>query len=137
MFSSYSRGSVLGRRKRSASLLSAVHSNRAGECVTLVGPSACEVVPVHPGRSLLKDPPKLDGLFRKQTLPSGAPATDEQVRDVILHGRGITPPFEQSLDAEDLNDLLRLFRFAETAKKEPRLTVGSDRPYEDRASSRL
>lgn len=56
---------------------------------------------------LLKDPPKLDGLFRKQTLPSGAPATDENVRDTILRGKGIMPPFEQNLEAEDVNDLLR------------------------------
>jgi mono/diheme cytochrome c family protein len=56
---------------------------------------------------LIKDPPKLDGLFRKATLPSGAPATDEQVRKTILDGRGIMPPFEQNLDAEDVNGLLR------------------------------
>jgi mono/diheme cytochrome c family protein len=56
---------------------------------------------------LVKDPPKLDGLFRKQALPSGAPATDEQVRKTILDGLGIMPPFEQNLDAEDVNDLLR------------------------------
>jgi mono/diheme cytochrome c family protein len=56
---------------------------------------------------LIKDPPKLDGLFQKQTLPSGAPATDEEVRKTILDGRGIMPPFEQNLDAEDVNELLR------------------------------
>lgn len=56
---------------------------------------------------LIKDPPKLDGLFQKQTLPSGEPATDEQVRKTILDGRGIMPPFEQNLDAEDVNELLR------------------------------
>jgi mono/diheme cytochrome c family protein len=56
---------------------------------------------------LIKDPPKLDGLFAKPTLPSGAPATDDQVRKTILDGLGIMPPFEQNLDAEDVNDLLR------------------------------
>jgi mono/diheme cytochrome c family protein len=56
---------------------------------------------------LIKNPPKLDGLFQKPTLPSGAPATDEQVRKTILGGLGIMPPFEQNLDAEDVNDLLR------------------------------
>jgi mono/diheme cytochrome c family protein len=56
---------------------------------------------------LIKDPPKLDGLFQKQTLPSGAPATDEQVRKTILDGLGIMPPFEQNLDADDVNELLR------------------------------
>src|ERR1700737_4590959 len=29
---------------------------------------------------LLKQPPKLKKLFKKKTLPSGAPATDDQVR---------------------------------------------------------
>jgi mono/diheme cytochrome c family protein len=59
------------------------------------------------GLHLIKNPPKLDGLFQKPTLPSGAPATDEQVRKTILDGLGIMPPFEQNLDAEDVNDLLR------------------------------
>ena len=35
---------------------------------------------------LLKDPPRLDGLFRKQTFPSGATASDEELRNVILDG---------------------------------------------------
>jgi mono/diheme cytochrome c family protein len=55
---------------------------------------------------LLKDPPRLDGLFQKQALPSGAPATDAEVRDVILHGRGIMPPFELSVDNDDLQALM-------------------------------
>jgi mono/diheme cytochrome c family protein len=56
---------------------------------------------------LLKPPPKLQGLFRKKTLPSGAPATDEQVRKTILGGRGIMPPFERTLDQKQLDDLLK------------------------------
>lgn len=56
---------------------------------------------------LIKDPPKLDGLFTKQTLPSGNPATDQEVRDVILHGRGIMPPFEKSLTSEDVDALIQ------------------------------
>ncbi len=55
---------------------------------------------------LLKDPPRLDGLFKKPALPSGAPATDAEVRDVILHGRGIMPPFELSIDNDGLQALL-------------------------------
>src|ERR1700730_513298 len=43
---------------------------------------------------LLKDPPRLDGLFRKQTFPSGAPASDEELRNVILNSRGMMTPFE-------------------------------------------
>jgi len=56
---------------------------------------------------LVKKPPKLIGVFQKPKLPSGAPATDEQVRKTILDGRGIMPPFRQTLDAEQLEDLLK------------------------------
>ena len=56
---------------------------------------------------LLKKPPKLTGLFQKQTLPSGAPATDDQVKKTILEGRGIMPPFKQTLDEQHVNDLLK------------------------------
>ena len=55
---------------------------------------------------LIKDPPKLDGLFTKPKLPSGAPATDQEVRETILHGRGIMPPFEQVVKGTDLDALL-------------------------------
>lgn len=56
---------------------------------------------------LAKKPPKLFGLFQKPTLPSGAPATDDQVRKTILDGRGIMPPFRQTLDDEQVNELLK------------------------------
>jgi len=56
---------------------------------------------------LLKQPPKLKGLFSRKTLPSGAPATDEQVSTTVLAGRGIMPPFERTLDKKQLDDLLK------------------------------
>jgi mono/diheme cytochrome c family protein len=56
---------------------------------------------------LLKQPPKLSGLFHRKTLPSGAPATDGQVRNTILAGRGIMPPFERTLDKKQVDDLLK------------------------------
>ncbi len=56
---------------------------------------------------LLKDPPRLDGLFRKQTFPSGAPATDDELRNVILHGRGIMPPFEGTVNDDDVAALVQ------------------------------
>ena len=56
---------------------------------------------------LLKDPPRLDGLFRKQTFPSGAPATDDELRNVILHGRGIMPPFEGTVSDDDVAALVQ------------------------------
>src|ERR1700740_2675377 len=54
---------------------------------------------------LLKQPPKLRGLSQKKTLPSGAPATDEQVRKTILEGRATMPPFEHTLDEKQIDDL--------------------------------
>jgi mono/diheme cytochrome c family protein len=56
---------------------------------------------------LLKEPPKLKHLFERKNLPSGAPATDEQVRNTILAGHGIMPPFEHTLDKQQLDDLLK------------------------------
>jgi mono/diheme cytochrome c family protein len=55
---------------------------------------------------LIKQPPRLEGLFRNSKLPSGAPATDAEVRKTILGGRGIMPPFKDVLDKEALDDLL-------------------------------
>lgn len=56
---------------------------------------------------LLKEAPKLKGLFDRKTLPSGAPATDDQVRKAIVAGRGIMPPFERTLDKQQVDDLLK------------------------------
>ena len=40
-----------------------------------------------------KVPPDLHGVFRRATLPSGAPATDGEVRRVVLAGKGLMPSF--------------------------------------------
>jgi hypothetical protein len=54
------------------------------------------------------DGPSLRGLFKKPTLPSGAPATDEQVRNVILHGRGrMRPADPQKLQPEGIEPLIQ------------------------------
>lgn len=65
--------------------------------------------PCHDAQSvqLLKQPPKLSGLFRQRALPSGAPTTDEQVRKTILGGRGIMPPFDHALDKQQIDALLK------------------------------
>ena len=55
---------------------------------------------------LIQEPPRLDGLFRKKTFPSGAPATDDELRNVILHGRGTMPPFEGTLSGDDVDGAL-------------------------------
>ncbi len=59
---------------------------------------------------LVKKPPKLDGLFQRRSLPSGAPATEAQVRKTILEGRGIMPPFGPVLSKEDVDDLVAYLR---------------------------
>jgi len=59
----------------------------------------------HP--DLHKQPPKLEGLFQSKTLPSGAPATDAQVRTTIIEGRGTMPAFDQRLSGKDVDDLVR------------------------------
>jgi mono/diheme cytochrome c family protein len=56
---------------------------------------------------LKKQPPKLEGLFHSKTLPSGAPATDEQVRRTIIEGRGTMPAFDGRLSERDVSDLIK------------------------------
>ncbi len=50
--------------------------------------------------------PALLSLYKKPALPSGAPANDERVSATILHGRNLMPALGNSLDPEDLDDLL-------------------------------
>lgn len=50
--------------------------------------------------------PGLQGLFRKRYLPSGAPANDDRVLSVIVHGRAMMPPFGNDLNEQQEQDLL-------------------------------
>lgn len=50
--------------------------------------------------------PGLQGLFKKPYLPSGAPANNDRVLSVIVHGRNMMPPFGNTLDDQQVNDLL-------------------------------
>src|SRR5208282_2192989 len=59
----------------------------------------------HP--DLRKQPPKLEGLFQSKSLPSGAPATDAQVRKTIIEGRRTMPAFDQRLSEGDVYDLVK------------------------------
>ena len=52
-------------------------------------------------------PPRLNGIFAAQRLPSGEPATDDQVRKTIMEGRGIMPAFDQRLTQDDVTDILK------------------------------
>jgi mono/diheme cytochrome c family protein len=53
----------------------------------------------------LHGPPML-GVFKRPTLPSGAPANDERVTATILHGHGLMPALGDRMDQQDLDDLL-------------------------------
>jgi mono/diheme cytochrome c family protein len=52
------------------------------------------------------DAPSLDGLFKGKVLPSGAAATDENVRDKILHGGDIMPGFQDKLTSAQVDALM-------------------------------
>jgi hypothetical protein len=51
-------------------------------------------------------PPDLHGVFRSATLPSGAPATDAEVRRVVLGGKGMMPSFAGRFDDAQMVALL-------------------------------
>ena len=55
---------------------------------------------------LKKVPPNLHGVFSRTALPSGAPATDEQVRHVVLAGKGMMPAFTGRFDDAQMSALL-------------------------------
>ncbi len=55
---------------------------------------------------LKKVPPDLHGVFTHTTLPSGAPATDAEVRHVVLAGRNMMPSFAGRFTDEQMTDLL-------------------------------
>jgi len=50
--------------------------------------------------------PSLKGLYKKQYLPSGLLANDRFVEQAIVQGRKMMPPFGNSLDKPDLDDLI-------------------------------
>jgi len=52
-------------------------------------------------------PPSLKGLFASKSLPSGAPATDDHVKETIIEGRGIMPAFDQRLTKDDVNAIVK------------------------------
>jgi mono/diheme cytochrome c family protein len=50
--------------------------------------------------------PGLEGLFRKPYLPSGMPANDARVTEVILRGRNMMPAMGNTLSDQELEDLM-------------------------------
>jgi mono/diheme cytochrome c family protein len=55
---------------------------------------------------LKKIPPDLHTIFTRPTLPSGAQATDAEVRRVVLVGRGLMPSFAGRFTDEQMAALL-------------------------------
>jgi len=55
---------------------------------------------------LKKAPPSLHSIFRGASLPSGAPATDTNVRRVVLAGKGMMPAFNGRFDETQMGALL-------------------------------
>ena len=60
----------------------------------------------YPNRDSALHGPGLFGLFRRKYLRSGAPANDDRVTNVILHGRGMMPALANSMNDEQLQELL-------------------------------
>ena len=60
----------------------------------------------NPPRYLLTRPPKLDKMFAAKTLPSGAAATDEEVRRTIVEGLRTMPAFKGRLREDEIRDLI-------------------------------
>ena len=50
--------------------------------------------------------PSLKHVYKKQYLPSGAPANDDRVTDVVRFGRSKMPGFGQVLSQKQVDDLL-------------------------------
>jgi mono/diheme cytochrome c family protein len=50
--------------------------------------------------------PGLQALYKQKYMRSGAPANDDRITAVILHGRNMMPSFGNSLDDQQLNELL-------------------------------
>ena len=51
--------------------------------------------------------PSLQHLYKKPYMPSGTPANDDRVREVILLGRAKMPGFSRVLDEQQVNELLQ------------------------------
>lgn len=50
--------------------------------------------------------PSMEGLFKKEYLPSGLPANDRFVAQTIINGRGMMPAAGYTLTDEQLRELL-------------------------------
>ena len=51
---------------------------------------------------LKKVPPNLHGLFSRSTLPDGEPATDAEVEQILIRGKGTMPSFAYQMTKEQM-----------------------------------
>ena len=68
---------------------------------------------------LKKVPPDLHGLFKKPTLPSGAPATDAEIEHLLMTGKGMMPSFAYQLSREQTDALLAYLHTGLRDEKNP------------------
>jgi len=54
--------------------------------------------------------PGLQALYKQPYMPSGAPANDDRISAVIMHGRNMMPGYANVLDGQQLADLLSYLR---------------------------
>jgi len=66
----------------------------------------CALCHEGPTPDLKKQPPRLEHLFAAKQLPSGAPASDVQVRKTIVEGLRTMPAFDKRLNEQELDDLV-------------------------------
>ncbi len=59
-----------------------------------------------PYSSSARKGPSLTKLYKRQYLPSGLPANDAHVTDSIMLGRKMMPAFNQTINPQQLDDLL-------------------------------
>lgn len=56
--------------------------------------------------ALKKVPPDLHDVFTRPVLPSGVPATDSEVKRVVLSGKGMMPSFAGRFSDEEMASLI-------------------------------
>ncbi|HEV2134713.1 MAG TPA: cytochrome c [Terracidiphilus sp.] len=66
---------------------------------------------------LKKVPPDLHGVFNRTTLPSGAPATDVQVAQTVLAGKGMMPSFAGRFTTAQMEALLAYLHTTQFAEE--------------------
>lgn len=59
---------------------------------------------------LKKVPPDLHGLFSRSTLPDGEPATDAEVEQVLMTGKGTMPSFAYQMTKEQMEAVVAYLR---------------------------